>query len=306
MQRTTHLIALTALLLAGSPALAVTPAERCEAGKNTSAGVYAACLQKAEAKFVTSGDTAKRAAALARCDANLLKSFTKLELTATAQGGVCPSTGDLAAVQSALGEQSETLADAFGGTGSAAVPPARPLVTGQKRCYSEVINFGEIPCAGTGQDAEFQAGVARSYRDEGIGTIYDVRTGLEWEKQSDDGLIHDRDFAYSLTGAAAKISTLNFGAHAGYTDWRLPNRFELETLLDLERVGPATDPSFNVSCVPGCTILTCSCTASATYWTSTTVTGLTGLQWVVDFAFGQVTTDSKSSSHRVRAVRGGL
>ena len=308
MRRKTYLLAVaTMILTAAAPALgAATPGQRCQAGKNTGAGAYAACLQKAQAKFATSLDGAKLATDVARCDQKLLKSFTLAESKAIAQGGSCPSVGDVAAVQGALGEQSETLADAFGGDGSPAAPAARPLVTGQQRCFSEVVNFGEIPCPGTGQDAEFQAGVARSYFDDGVGTVRDARTGLVWEKQSDDNLIHDRDFAYTLTGAAAKISTLNFAAYGGHTDWRLPNRFELETLLDLDEVGPATDPSFNVSCITSCSTLTCSCTANATYWTSTSVIGLTGFQWVVDFAFGQVTPDAKSSSHRVRAVRGGL
>ena len=43
------------LLLAGT-ALATTPAQKCESGKNKEAGKYGYCRQKAEAKFATTGD----------------------------------------------------------------------------------------------------------------------------------------------------------------------------------------------------------------------------------------------------------
>ena len=44
-----------------------------------------------------------------------------------------------------------------------------------------------IPCAGTGQDGDIQAGATLSYTDNGDGTITDNNTGLMWEKKSDDG-----------------------------------------------------------------------------------------------------------------------
>ena len=69
------------------------------------------------------------------------------------------------------------------------------LKTGQTLCYNSAGSV--ISCAGTGQDGELQKGVARSYTDNGDGTITDNTTGLIWEKLTDDGTIHDKDNVYT-------------------------------------------------------------------------------------------------------------
>ena len=85
-----------------------------------------------------------------------------------------------------------------------------------------------------------------------------------WKKLSDDGSIHDKDTTYTWTNAfATKVAALNGGGgFAGYTDWRVPNRNELESLVNVGAVNPAVFPAFNTSCAPACTVLICSCTAS--------------------------------------------
>ena len=58
--------------------------------------------------------------------------------------------------------------------------------TGQTKCYDEAGT--EIPCAGTGQDGEIQAGVAwpePRFTDNGDGTMTDNLTGLKWTKNSE-------------------------------------------------------------------------------------------------------------------------
>jgi hypothetical protein len=52
------------------------------------------------------------------------------------------------------------------------------LKTGQTLCYDDVGTV--IACAGTGQDAELQKGLAGAYTDNGDGTITDTKTGLMW------------------------------------------------------------------------------------------------------------------------------
>lgn len=286
---------------------AVTPAQKCQSGKNAAVGKYSDCRQKAEAKFAASLDSAKRALDLAKCEAKFQSTWADREAKAVAQGGACPSVGDRAAVQAAVDQQSGTLATALGGGGPPAFPPGQLLKTGQTQCYDANFPFDPIPCEGTGQDGLFQKGLARSYRDEGIGTVKDTQTGLEWEKITWDGSIHDRGATYTWAGAMNKIATLNAAAYAGSTDWRLPNLAELASLVDLGTAGPAVAPSFNVSCTPGCTVVTCSCTESpAYYWTSTSLAPVPGNAWTVEFALGNTYARGKSETDHVRAVRGGL
>jgi hypothetical protein len=184
---------------------------------------------------------------------------------------------------------------------------SRPVRTGQTSCWNAA--GAAISCAGTGQDGELQRGEKRAYLDLGNGTIRDQRTALLWEKLSDDGSIHDKDGLYSWVNAfAVKIAALNTPpCFAGFCDWRLPNRFELETLLNLGTASPAISTPFNTSCTPGCTIETCSCTVPSFHWSSSTyvVSGQTQTAWGVYFSDGYLGQLPKTNTYYVRAVRGG-
>ena len=165
------------------------------------------------------------------------------------------------------------------------MPRSQPLKTG----------------ATSGVDGELQAGAPRSFTDNGDGTVTDNTTGLMWEKKDDAGGIHDKDNVYNWESVRCKsllldgtivtelLDTLNDGAgFAGYTDWRMPNRRELESLLSFTERGepfdqPLVDPKFYTGCTPGCTVTTCSCTAPLPTWTSTDEVGGNCLAYVIDF-----------------------
>jgi hypothetical protein len=116
----------------------------------------------------------------------------------------------------------------FGVAGTA--PPLQPLKTGQTTPF------------GTGSDGNVKKGVARSYTDNGDGTITDNKTGLMWEKKDQSGPsgIHDVHYTYTWSGpsygssyimdgtiTSTFLAALNGGSgFAGHTDWRIPNRFE--------------------------------------------------------------------------------
>ena len=184
----------------------------------------------------------------------------------------------------------------------AALTKGRPLKTGQTTTY--------------GAAGDTTAGLSRIYNDLGNGVIKDVRTGLFWEKKSDDGSIHDRDNTYSWstgnnsfngTAATVFLATLNTApCFGGFCDWRLPTRFELETILDLGNAVPAVPAAFNTGCTAGCTVTTCSCTRSSYYWSSSTNRSNPDAAWYVDFDGGNAFNGGKTYGRYVRAVRGGL
>jgi len=197
----------------------------------------------------------------------------------------------------------------FGVTGTFGdVPDVSLLETGQTTAY------------GTGSDGDLQKGAARSYTDNGDGTITDNVTALMWEKKSDDGSIHDKDDTYTWTMTyptmngtmvTTFLASLNAGGgFAGHTDWRIPNVNELQSILNYQNVGPAVSSAFNTSCAAGCTVTTCSCTlgtlAAGVYASSSTSAFGSGGAWIVYFFDGIVGGGDKNDVlYSVRAVRDG-
>jgi len=184
----------------------------------------------------------------------------------------------------------------------ACVTKAQIRVTGQTKCWDASGN--EIACAGTGQDGELHLGAARSYTNNGNGTITDNATSLMWEAKSDDESVHDKDNKYTWDAAFAFVRGLNAASFAGYSDWRLPNVNELQSLANYGLVNPAIDPAFNTNCAASCTVTTCSCTQSFNYWSSTTDQHDPLSGWAVTFDEGRVGYNFKSShTNHARAVR---
>jgi hypothetical protein len=105
------------------------------------------------------------------------------------------------------------------------------------------------------------------------------------------GNVSDDEQDYEDTETAVKALTV-----AGFSDWRIPERFELEAILDLKRYSPAVDPAFFRD------------TRSDWYWTSTPCAwndraGPSGSVWIVLFYGGFVYHDGRSLTAFARAVR---
>lgn len=188
------------------------------------------------------------------------------------------------------------------------------LTTGETRCWGASDPWPEIPCSGTGQDGEVQAGQPFSYTDNGDGTVTDNVTHLTWEKLSYDLSIHDWWARYSWEEAfTVKIAELNTPpCFAGHCDWRVPNYRELGSIVDFGKVlpnnsGPAAiATAFNTNCTSGCTVLTCSCTNRWIHWASNTHVNASFAKaaFGVDFASGLGSRWNKDETYHVRAVRG--
>jgi hypothetical protein len=290
-------------------AVGPTRADWCEATKLTAAGLKASCLAVEEAKGVLGGTPNP-----ARCSGRFERAFTRAE--AIAGPGVCPTEGDAAAIETQIDTCVADIAAALSGSPPSPCQQQLP-VTGQTTCWNSAGTV--IDCAGTGQDGDIQAGATPSSTDNGDGTITDNNTGLMWEKLCDEdppGLTcpaeHDVDTAYTWADAfAVKIAALNAGAgFAGYTDWRLPNVKELQTIVEYGSILSSPLPAFISSCIAPCSVTDCSCTAGLDYWTSTTAFNVIAphtAAWGVRFyVSGSVLAIDKASNNRVRAVRGGL
>jgi hypothetical protein len=317
-----------AVRAASTPATtsAAGPHEICQAAKNKIAGKYAFCRQKAAAKLARTGDGSRYSDAIGKCELKFSGAWQKAIDKAAAASTTCvdaPLTaGDFDGVITSHADNVKTalaggglvegcasdLASCQGNLGTCeAAQQGERLKTDQTSCFDSGPG-SEIGCAGTGQDGELQQGLARSYTDNGDGTITDNRTDLMWEKLSDDGSIHDSDNTYTWSGAFDKVATLNSASFAGHTDWRLSNINELQSLVNYGSVSPAIDPVFNAACAPGCSVTTCSCTRSnIDYCSSTPAPGqrAPGYVWSVDFGSGGLGWTGKPYSHYVRAVRPG-
>jgi len=120
-----------------------------------------------------------------------------------------------------------------------------------------------------------------NYIDNNDSTITDTATGLMWQKGTAPGLSWQQALSY--------CENLSL---AGYTDWRLPNRNELQMLLDYSR----SDPSIDTSFFP--------ITESGFYLSSTTSPLNAMFAISVNFDCGEVQAPyDKSNILDVRAVR---
>jgi hypothetical protein len=162
------------------------------------------------------------------------------------------------------------------------------LQTGQTSCHD--VSGMKISCAGSGQDAEFQNGVGwptpRFQPKEEV--VVDRLTGLTWTRDANLNV-------YPLTWqeALAYVSEMNRHKVLGYTDWRLPNRRELRSLISHQTkkpVLPEGHPFRNVF--------------PSWYWTSTSATINPAYAWYVNLDGGRMFYGGKLQSYFLWPVRG--
>lgn len=175
----------------------------------------------------------------------------------------------------------------------------------------------------TGQDGEYSINpmsytkldAAGNDLPDSIGSWAMVRdnvTGLIWEmKENKDGVQDysnpsDADNTYTwydsdpeTNGGDAGTDTEDFlkalWAKTGYSDWRLPTKEELRSIVDysIPSPGPVVNMGYFLNMV------------SYHYWSSTAYANNTDLAWGVDFYGGGDYHGNKSGSRYVRAVRSG-
>jgi hypothetical protein len=303
-------------VLAMATAVQAGPAEGCQRMKNLAAGRYARCRQQAAAKVALTGDTGRYQTTIAKCRTTYSAKWSRAEDQAVAAGGACIVVGDDLTIRPLVDGNTTRIADALTGAGLSTCSSAlascesdlatclagcteggQPLQT-EQQCH--------LICT-PGEDSQTMAGLPRSYRDNGNGTIGDLKTGLTWEKLSNDGTIHDADATYDWTGAiATKIAALNTPpCFATHCDWRLPNATEALSIASYDSTTSGVAAAFDQGCVDGCDVAECSCTAPFS-WTSTSRFIDFTNAWFFWADVGGLGFDAKTALHAVRAVRGGL
>jgi hypothetical protein len=161
--------------------------------------------------------------------------------------------------------------------------------TGQNTSYSP------------GDDGDLQRGVAwpdPRFTDHDDGTVTDNLTGLMWTKDANLSA-----GALSWQQALDYVAGMNDGAYQnfGYTDWSLPNRSQLRSLLDYSvylPVLPSDHPFSNVQWDDG----------PGSYWTSTSASYYDPppetTPWTIFMRFGFIGIGEQFDSY-VWPVRGG-
>lgn len=171
------------------------------------------------------------------CPSDCEEAFTKgARVTLTASpatgqtflgwGGACAGTSTACSIK--VSAPLTTVTADF--TSSPPSPPAPVAQTGATKCGAA--DGQEIPCAGTGQDGEFSAGVAwpsPRFSDNGDGTLTDTLSGLTWTKNVCGSFTWDNAAAYAASLASGNCE-LSDGSAAG--DWRMPNVAEVLGLVD--------------------------------------------------------------------------
>lgn len=153
----------------------------------------------------------------------------------------------------------------------------------------------------------FPAWAAAPFTVNGNGTVSDSSTSLVWDQcpyglsggtcTTGTGLL--ANWPQALAAAVAA----NAASYKGFTDWRVPNKNELESIAKLDSY-TAGQPAIDTAAFPNTPITGDTYGWGAT-WTSTTYAPNPSSAWIVDFYYGSTFAGGKSSALFVRLVRNG-
>lgn len=142
----------------------------------------------------------------------------------------------------------------------------------------------------------------------GDGTVTDKKTRLTWQRcpmgtmlddggtpavLGDDRCVPTEATTFTWAGALLAAQQLDTaGGLGGATDWRVPNRKELLSIVETR----CTTPALNTQVFPDI--------PSGQFWSSTPYSSVPRLVWGTDFDTGGETLPSKTDTLALRLVRG--
>ncbi|WP_231864953.1 DUF1566 domain-containing protein [Sorangium cellulosum] len=172
-----------------------------------------------------------------------------------------------------------------GGTGGGGSPPV-PVTwpdSPTTRCSNGTTVLEACPGPSApffGQDGNYQIAVP-SYT-EADGAVEDSVTGLTWEKVVENG-------AFTLVGAQEHCAALSAQGIGGLSDWRLPTRIELVSILDFGHATAFPDIFF-------------TSTQDSFYWSATDVAADSSFAWGVLASDASLGFFSKDDTAGARAL----
>jgi uncharacterized repeat protein (TIGR01451 family) len=132
-----------------------------------------------------------------------------------------------------------------------------------------------------------------AFTDHGNGTVTHTLTGLMWKQcsQGQSGAGCASGSAQAMTWSTA-LQAAVADTTAGYTDWRLPNQKELESIVE----SCGYSPTINQTVFPA--------TPASVYWPASSYR-IPSFAWAVYFTDGDFYINPKSGYGHARLVRGG-
>jgi hypothetical protein len=161
--------------------------------------------------------------------------------------------------------------------------------TGLETCHDF---YGkEIFCADAGQDATFRIGQA--WPEPRLAAVSedlvrDELTGLLWTRKA-----NFFDFPLTWDQALEEIRAMNREGFAGFSDWRLPNRREMRSIISHGHIKPALPPDHPFTDV-----------FIGWYWTSTTSAMAPDHAWYVHLEGARMFYGGKGQRYLAWPVRG--
>ncbi len=187
----------------------------------------------------------------------------------------------------------------------------RPLAPVPKTGQTATVPLNPAPISSDGQLGKGVAWPNPRFTDNGDGTVTDNLTGLVWLQNANCfGL---KSWTEALAFAQALYDGWTGDGSGGdcdltdgstVTQWRLPNRRELDSLLALQYSNPALSNDAGDGKWTSGAGSTFTGVQSSYYWSSTTYAGNTNSAWSVNLNLGDVFFDNKTTgSYYVWPVR---
>jgi hypothetical protein len=167
---------------------------------------------------------------------------------------------------------------------------AQMVSSGKPSWVVETSKYSKL--GNNGEELPFSAKSWLMVRDNETGLIWEVKKNRDGKQNYDDPNDADNDYNFVETSQLF-IETLNSKFYGGFSDWRIPTRHELKTLVDSNInyivINNAYFPNMQ----------------NASYWSSTSAIS-NNFFWVFYFNYGVDGIQSKINNFYVIAVRGGI